>query len=87
MGSALTPNQQLTTTVVGTTTIAEPILLLLVNGVGYANGYRVDYTGAYQNFFPAKDGNNILLCCQSVAASADLPTVTVNNIEVLVIGY
>lgn len=86
MGSALTPNQVLTSTVVGTSTAVNPTLLLKVNGLIYANGYRIDYVGAYQNFFPAKEGNNILVYCQSVAASADTPTVTLTNIEVLVIG-
>lgn len=86
MGQYASPNQTLTSVYVGSTTEASPTLLLLVGGVTYANGYRITYSGAYQNFFPGKDGNNIYLYCYTVVFGADLGAVTVNNIEVLVIN-
>jgi len=84
MASVYVPNYSLTSTVVGTTTINNPTLLLRVNGITYANGYRVDYAGAYQNYFPAKDGTNILLYCYTVVFGQDLGQTTLPNVEVLV---
>lgn len=89
MGSAAIPTQSVSKTKVGNTTVASPILLLKVNGVVYANGYREDYgSSGFRNIFPVYDPNNgdVSICCHAVAAGADLAAITISNLEVDIIG-
>jgi len=88
MGSATIPTQRIDSVLVGTTQTVSPSLMLKVDGVAYSNGYRITYYAGYRNIFPGYDSvsGNVYLYCQNVAFGEDLPAISINNVEVLVIG-
>lgn len=90
MGQAVIPTQGLQYTTVGyvAANLADPILILKVNGIGYANGYRVTYAGdTYRNFFPTYEQSTgeIRLYCQAVNYSMPNPEITLGLVEVYVV--
>ena len=85
MGQAYIPTQTLDYFTLGTTTIIDPTLILVVSGVGYANGYTVSYTNGFRNFFPIYEAGNIYLYCHTVAYGEDIPAYSISNIEVYII--
>jgi hypothetical protein len=87
MGSAYVPSQEIVEILVGNTTIPAPYIILVVNGVEYANGYRVTYNGGYRTFYGTFDAatGNIFVACQTIAYGEDLPAFSLPNVEVLVI--
>lgn len=75
------------------TNVGSPIsnpttLMLLINGVTYANGYRIDYAGGFRSIFPVynSSSNTISLVCHNVAYGQDLPDISLPNIEILING-
>jgi hypothetical protein len=88
MGSATIPTQRIDSVLVGTTSVVNPSLMLKVDGIAYANGYRITYNAGYRNIFPGYDSatGNVYLYCHNVACGEDLPQLSVNNVEVLIIG-
>lgn len=88
MGSLAVPASRVDSVYVGSTTVSSPLLMLVVGGVVYPNGYRIEYSTGYRNFFPSYNSSNgyIYLECQSVAYAADLPAMTLYGVEVLVVG-
>lgn len=86
------PTFTITQSIVGSTTISNPVLFLKIGGAIYAQGYRITYgtasSGGYRNIYPAYDSatGNILIVCQSLAVQADLPAITLNDIGVYIIG-
>lgn len=88
MPSITIPTQQLRTTVVGRTTVINPVLMLKVDGVVYVNGYRIGYNIGYRHIFPGynQSTGDILLYSHSIAYGEDLPAISLNNVEVLLIG-
>ena len=65
--------------------VNNPVLLLKVNGITYANGYKVYSTNSsYRNFFPIynETTGEVRLYCQSITFGNTLPAVTLPNIEV-----
>jgi hypothetical protein len=87
MGSAFVPSQRIEEIYVGNTTIPNPYIMLVVNGVEYANGYRVTYAGGYRTFYGTFDAatGNIFVACQTIAYGEDIPAFSLPNVEVLVI--
>jgi hypothetical protein len=90
MGSVYIPSQTVTDVYVGSISggISNPYVTLLINGVSYPNGYRVEYTGGFRNFSGVYDSDSggIYVRCHTIAYSVDLPDYTLPNLEVLVIG-
>ena len=87
MPSIVLPSQRVDTIVIGTTSISNPVLMLKINGIGYANGYRIAYNSGYRSIFPGySSSGNILLHCINIAYGEDLPDLSLSNIEVFVIG-
>lgn len=88
MGSAYIPGQSVTDIYVGNTVITDAVVVIVVNGVGYPNGYRVDYAGGFRNFCGAYDSGtgNVYVRCHTIAYGEDLPEFTLANVEVLIIG-
>jgi len=88
MGSATIPTQRLHSVLVGTLSVSNPVLMLKVNGIAYANGYRILYSAGYRNIFPGYNASNgnVLLYCHNVAYGEDLPALSLSNVEVLLIG-
>lgn len=88
MGQAYIPAQTVVDIEVGTTSVVNPYVSIVVNGVAYPNGYRVEYAGGFRNFCGAYDSatGKLYVRCHSIAYAEDLPAFTLNNLEVLVIG-
>jgi hypothetical protein len=90
MGSAYIPSQTVVDVEVGTLSagITSPYITILINGVAYPNGYKVEYAGGFRNFCGVYDsGNNkIYVRCHTIAYGEDLPEFTLSNVEVIVIG-
>lgn len=88
MGSVAIPSQTVTDIYVGNTTVANPYITLVVGGVAYPNGLRVDYTGGFRNFSGAYDSTtgNVYVRCHSIAYGQDLPDFVLGSVEVLIIG-
>lgn len=86
------PTFTITQTIVGSTTVSNPVLFLKVGGTVYAQGYRITYgtnsSEGYRNIYPAYDSStgNILIVCQTLAVQADLPAITLSDVGVYVIG-
>lgn len=88
MGSLAVPASKVDTVHVGDTVVPSPLLMLSINGVVYPNGYRIEYSTGYRNFFAsytASDGR-VYVECQSVAYAADLPAMSLSGVEVLIVG-
>ncbi|NDB57407.1 hypothetical protein EB001_03040 [bacterium] len=75
------------------TNTASPVsnptnLMLLINNITYANGYRIDYSGGFRNIFPVynSSSNTISLICHNIAYGQDLPALSLPTIEVLING-
>lgn len=65
--------------------VSNPVLFLKVNGVTFANGYKIYSTNSsYRNFFPVynETTGEVRLYCQSITFGNTLPPVTLSNIEV-----
>ena len=88
MGSAYIPSQTVTDIYVGNTLIVDPYITIVINGVAYPNGYRVDYSGGFRNFCGAYEAGtgNVYVRCHTIAYGQDLPDFTLVNVEVLIIG-
>ena len=88
MGSAYIPSQTVSDTYVGNTSISNPYITIVINGVAYPNGFRVDYAGGFRNFSGTYDSSNgnVYVRCHTIAYGEDLPDYTLYNVEVLVIG-
>ena len=90
MGSVYIPSQTVTDIEVGTLSagITNPYITLVINGVTYPNGLRVDYTGGFRNFSGVYDSGNgkIYIRCHTIAYGQDLPEFGIGPVEVLVIG-
>ena len=86
MGSAYIPSQTVTDVYVGYTDIPNPYITLVVNGVAYPNGYRVDYAGGFRNFSGVITNGYVYVRCHTFAYGEDLQSYTLYNVEVLVIG-
>jgi len=88
MGSLAVPASRVDSVYVGSTTVSNPLLMLSINGVVYPNGYRIEYSTGYRNFFASYTSSNgyIYVECQSVAYAADLPAISLSGVEVLVVG-
>jgi hypothetical protein len=89
MGTAYFPTQQVETVFVETipAATASSFLLLSISGVIYANGYRINYDRGYRLFSPIVDSNgNISILCVSLAYGTDLPPMSINNLEVYIVG-
>jgi len=62
-------------------------LLLSVDGIVYANGYRINYDRGYRLFSPVVDSNgNISIVCVALAYGEDLPAMNLSNVEVHIIA-
>ena len=90
MGQAVIPTQDLQYTTVGyvAANLADPILLLKIDGISYANGYRINYNSdTYRNFFPSYEQSNgeIRLYCQAVNYSTATPAQTLGTVEVYIV--
>lgn len=88
MGFAYIPSQTISEIEVGTTTVASPYVMIVINGIAYPNGYRITYSGGFRNFYGAYDSstNKVYVRCHTVAYGEDLPAFTLSNVEVLIIG-
>jgi hypothetical protein len=88
MGQAYIPGQSVTDIYVGNTTVANPYITIVVGGVAYPNGYRIDYAGGFRNFCGAYDSSNgnVYVRCHAIAYGEDLPEYTLSNVDILVIG-
>jgi len=86
MGSAYIPSQTVTDIYVGYSSISNAYITLVVNGVAYPNGYRVDYAGGFRNFSGVVANGYVYVRCHTIAYGEDLPDYTLYNVEVLVIG-
>lgn len=88
MGSLAVPASRVDSVYVGSTTVSSPLLMLVINGVVYPNGYRIEYSTGYRNFFASYTASNgyIYVECQSVAYASDLPAMSLTGVEVLVVG-
>ena len=88
MGSVYIPSQTVVDIEVGTTTVSSPYVTLVLNGIAYPNGFRVDYAGGFRNFYGAYDSatGKVYIRCHTIAYGQDLPAYTLSNVEVLVIG-
>jgi len=89
MGIAYYPTQTVETVLVGTdaTAIGASFLLLSVDGIVYANGYRINYDRGYRLFSPVVDSNgNISIVCVALAYGEDLPAMNLSNVEVHIIA-
>lgn len=87
MPSASVPSQSVSYQVLGTSSVlvSNPVLLLKVNDITYANGYKVYYgNSSYRNFFPVYDEQTgeIRLYCYSLTYGTTMPAITLSNIEV-----
>lgn len=87
-GSVNLPTQNVTVQQVGTTVLITPVCILFIAGIAYANGYTVNYSGGFRNIFATYNSatNQIRIGCHTVAATGTIPSITLNNIEVLLIG-
>lgn len=87
MGRAYYPTQTVETINIGTTSLSNPLALLVVNGIVYPNGFRVNYDRGYRLFSPTIDGNNnVAIVCVALAYGEDLPAYYLSGVEVLLIG-
>jgi len=88
MGSAIIPTQRVDRVEIGHTTISNPVLILKVGDIVYANGYRIEYHIGYRSIFPGLDSatGKVYIYCHNLAYGEDLPALAVNNVEVLLIG-
>jgi len=88
MGSAYIPRQSITDIYVGNTAIIDPYITIVIGGVAYPNGYRIDYPGGFRSFCGAFDSDtgNVYVRCQAFAFGQDLEEYTLSNVEVLIIG-
>ena len=88
MGSAYIPSQTVTDIYVGYSSVGvtSPTVTLVINGVSYPNGYKVDYNGGFRNFYAVYDSGYVYVRCHTIAYGEDLPDYTLPNLEVLVIG-
>jgi len=89
MGIAYYPTQTVETVAVGQVSGASTssFLLLVVDGVVYSNGYRINYDRGYRLFSPVVDtSGNISIVCIALAYGQDLPAITVSNVEVHLVG-
>lgn len=84
------PTQSVEYVSLGTTTanLDSPTLLLKINGIPYANGYKQNISGSrYRNFFPVyvPSTGEIRLYCQTLTyGSTTVPAETLYNIEVYI---
>lgn len=88
MGSAYIPGQSVVDIYVGKSYTIDPVVVIVVNGIAYPNGYRIDYAGGFRNFCGAYDSTtgSIYVRCHTIAYGEDLPAFTLTNTEVLTIG-
>jgi hypothetical protein len=87
MGTAYYPTQTVETINIGTTSLTNPLALLVVNGVVYPNGFRVNYDRGYRLFSPTIDANNnVAIVCVALAYGQDLGAYSLSGVEVLLIG-
>ena len=88
MGQAYIPGQSVTDIYVGNTAISNPYITIVVGGVAYPNGYRIDYAGGFRNFCGAYDSStgNVYVRCHAIAYGEDLPEYNLADVEVLIIG-
>ena len=90
MGSVYIPSQTVADVYVGSISsgISSPYVTLVVNGVSYPNGYKVEYSGGFRNFSGVYDSGNggLYVRCHTIAYGEDIPDYTLPNVEVLVIG-
>jgi hypothetical protein len=88
MGSAYIPSQTVTDIYVGSLAsgISSPVVTLVINGVSYLNGYKVEFSGGFRNFYGVYSGGGVYIRCHTIAYGQDLPEYTLPNLEVLVIG-
>jgi hypothetical protein len=73
---------------VGNTAVNNPYIMLVIDGVAYPSGYRINYNAGYRNLCGAYDTNtgNVFVRSQGIAYGEPLPAYNLNNLEVLVIG-
>jgi hypothetical protein len=88
MGLAYYPTQTVETKLLGTVAVTTATFILLsINGVIYPNGYRVNYSKGYRLFSPSLDSSgNVSIVCVSLAYGEDLPSFSLSNVEVYIIG-
>lgn len=88
MGSAYIPSQTVVDVYVGGLAggISNPLVSLVINGVSYPNGYKVEFSGGFRNFYGVYDSGGIYIRCHTIAYGQDLGDYTLPNLEVLVIG-
>ena len=86
MGRAYIPSQTVTDIYVGYSSISNAYTTLVVNGIAYPNGYRVDFTNGFRNFSGVVDNGYVYVRCHTIVYGEDLPSYTLYNVEVLVIG-
>jgi len=87
--SAYIPTQSLEISTLGYTYLQAPTLLLVVNGVVYANGFIVQYNNGFRNFFPAHTPGNpgpYGIYCHTLAYGEDIPEYVLSNMGVYLIG-
>lgn len=88
MGRAYFPTQTVQTVLVQNIPGASDsnFLLLKVNGITYANGYRINYDRGYRLFSASVDSqNNVSVVCVGLAYGQDLPAMSIYNVEVILI--
>lgn len=88
MGQAYIPASVVEKQYIGSTNVSSPYLMLVIDGIAYANGLRINYGGGYRNFFASFDANTgaIYVVCHTIAFGEDLPVYTLGSVEVIVIG-
>lgn len=89
MGSAQIPKQTVQNVSLGFTTtgLINAITYLKIDGVVYANGYRVVYnSSSYRNYFAGYNPTTgeVKLYCQAVTYSTTIPAATLGIVEVLI---
>lgn len=89
MPSASIPTLQTNTVLIGTSPISNPTSLLLkIGGVIYGDAYDLVNTNYTRRIFPTYNATNgnIYITSIDIAHGTNMPTTTLSNVEVLVIG-
>lgn len=88
MGSAYIPKLSVERVLIGTTSVVNPQIYITVDGTSYFNGYKVNLSGGFRLFFVSYDAGtgNVYIVCHAMAIFADLPSYSIANVGVIVIG-
>jgi len=89
MGTASIPTLQVQSTLIGTSPIDNPSTLALkIGGVIYGDAYDIVENNYTRRIFPVYESstNSIYLKSIDYAHGSDMPSTTLDNVEILVIA-